>query len=179
MKRLIVGITLAISAWVCAGIYLILAAQAFALAWVESYNGTYAMIEPHRRWRMRATADVLQWLLHFPGGTWDERWFASGLDEAPRDGLAEVSRRLSRPASQISLGVTSLVRGRLVRPSYEWMFTSKQWNRSAATFPSTGLRTSSSEGTPKTPSPGCLCGPEKDWDSSRERTSSPIHTPLG
>ena len=32
MKRLIVGITLAISAWVCAGIYLILAAQAFGKA---------------------------------------------------------------------------------------------------------------------------------------------------
>ncbi|WP_247044536.1 tyrosine-type recombinase/integrase [Arthrobacter rhizosphaerae] len=102
-----------------------------ALAWVESYNGHYAMVEPHRRWRMRATTEVLQWLVRFPGGTWDERWFSSGLDQAPRNGLDEVSRRLARPASQISLGVTSLVRGRLVRPSYEWMFTSKQWNRSA------------------------------------------------
>lgn len=32
MKRFIVGITLAVSAWVCAGIYLILAAQAFGKA---------------------------------------------------------------------------------------------------------------------------------------------------
>ncbi|WP_454812962.1 hypothetical protein [Paenarthrobacter nitroguajacolicus] len=32
MRRFIVGITLATSAWVCAGIYLILAAQAFGKA---------------------------------------------------------------------------------------------------------------------------------------------------
>lgn len=96
-----------------------------ARAWVESYNGHYATVEPHQRWRIRATHDVLVWLLRFPGGTWDERWFASGLDQAPRDGLAEISRRLSRPVRQMSLGVTSIIRGRLVRPSYEWMFTSK------------------------------------------------------
>ena len=32
MKRFVVGISLALSAWVCAGIYLILAAQAFGKA---------------------------------------------------------------------------------------------------------------------------------------------------
>ncbi|TQJ62003.1 phage integrase family protein [Arthrobacter sp. SLBN-100] len=37
---------------------------------------------------------------------------------------------------EISLGMTSIVRARLVRPSYEWMFSSKQWNnsRGAVTF---------------------------------------------
>lgn len=101
-----------------------------ALAWVDRSNGAYGRSPKRARSTSRATRDVLEWLLRFPGETWDERWFASGLDQAPRTGLVELSGRLGRPRQQISLGITSIVRGRLVRPSYEWMFSSKQWNLS-------------------------------------------------
>lgn len=107
-----------------------------ALTWVESSNGAYGRSPKRQKATSRAARDVLEWLLRFPGDTWDDRWFASGLDQAPKTGLAELSARLSRPTQQISLGMTSIVRARLVRPSYEWMFTSKQWNISqgAVTF---------------------------------------------
>jgi hypothetical protein len=62
--------------------------------------------------------------------SWDERWLQSGLDQAPREGLEELSKHLSLPKQLLSFGVTTLVRARLVRPSYEWMFSSKQWNHS-------------------------------------------------
>jgi integrase len=107
-----------------------------AFVWVESNNGRYGKSKPYRKACRRATHDILHWLLKFPGDTWDERWFASGLDEAPKTGLAELSRRLALPTQHISLGMTSLVRARLVRPSYEWMFSAKQWqnSRGAVTF---------------------------------------------
>ena len=73
----------------------------------------------------QATRSILSWLLNFPGETWDERWFASGLDEAPRTGLDELSKRLRLRRQLISLGMTSLVRARLVRPSYEWLFSAR------------------------------------------------------
>lgn len=107
-----------------------------AFAWVERSNGAYGRSGKRQKYTSRATRDVLEWLLRFPGETWDERWFASGLDQAPRTGRTELSARLARPMREISLGMTSIVRARLVRPSYEWMFSSKQWNnsRGAVTF---------------------------------------------
>ncbi|MBT8162992.1 MULTISPECIES: hypothetical protein [Arthrobacter] len=52
------------------------------------------------------------------------------MDQAPREGLKELSERLSVGRIFLSSGVSTLVRARLVRPSYEWMFSSKQWNQS-------------------------------------------------
>lgn len=107
-----------------------------AFAWVQRTNENFSTSQTYRTMTKRATHDILKWLYQFPGDTWDERWFASGLDQAPRDGMAELSKRLDRPANFVSLGMTTLVRSRLVRPSYEWMFSAKQWNtnRGAATF---------------------------------------------
>ncbi|MGO4435120.1 hypothetical protein AB4Y88_18070, partial [Paenarthrobacter sp. RAF9] len=107
-----------------------------ALAWVESTSASYGKSPGFRKACRQATRSILSWLLNFPGETWDERWFASGLDEAPRTGLDELSKRLRLRRQLISLGMTSLVRARLVRPSYEWLFSAQQWqnSRGAVTF---------------------------------------------
>lgn len=99
-----------------------------ATAWVQGVNETFTSGPKYLAMTKQATRVVLGWLAKLPGDTWDERWFASGLDEAPRDGMTQLSERLGRPTKIVSLGVTTLVRSRLIRPSYEWMFSASQWN---------------------------------------------------
>ncbi|PRB43011.1 hypothetical protein CQ020_05820 [Arthrobacter sp. MYb23] len=107
-----------------------------AFAWVVSTSMNYGKSPAFKKKCRQAAKSLLNWLLDFPGETWDERWFASGLDEAPKTGLDELSKRLRLRRQLISLGMTSLVRARLVRPSYEWLFSAQQWqnSRGAGTF---------------------------------------------
>lgn len=80
----------------------------------------------YQKWT-NAAGRVLHWLNQFPGGTWDERWLASGLDQAPREGYAQLGQRLGFGQGFVGSGVSTVVRARLVRPSYEWMFSSNGW----------------------------------------------------
>ena len=100
-----------------------------ARAWMDECTRPYGINAKSRRLRVSAGGHVLGWLERFDGTTWDERWLKSGLDQAPREGLTELSQRLGLRRGLLSTGVTTLVRSRLVRPSYEWLFSSKQWSR--------------------------------------------------
>lgn len=165
-----------------------------ALAWVERNNGADGKSQGYRKVCRSSTRDILHWLLSFPGDTWDERWFASGLDQAPRTGLDELSRRLSRPTQHVSLGMTSLVRARLVRPSYEWSSprssgTAAPGRSRSLTLPNprkrggcgiflrTVPRTSLPAGTLRTRSRRSWPGPANGSANSPVKTSSPTHTP--
>ncbi|MDQ0867422.1 tyrosine-type recombinase/integrase [Arthrobacter globiformis] len=97
-----------------------------AIEWISACSATDEPGKWDRR-RREASAHILNWLSRFPSDTWDGRWLASGLDQAPREGLKELSERLSRPEYYLLTGVSDVVRARLVRPSYEWLFVSK-WN---------------------------------------------------
>lgn len=99
-----------------------------ALARAEPLVDVYCRSKKYRPLFRRGIRAVLGWINDFPGETWDGRWFASGLDEAPRTGTAELSARLSLTPAQVSAGTAYIVKARLVRPSYEWLFSSTAWN---------------------------------------------------
>ncbi|MBT2586492.1 tyrosine-type recombinase/integrase [Arthrobacter sp. ISL-95] len=101
-----------------------------AIEWARESTLKYGLSPKSSRRRIAAVRHVLRWLHTFPRTTWEERWLASGMDEAPREGLKDLSGRLSLGHAYLSSGVSALVRARLVRPSYEWMFSSKNWNQS-------------------------------------------------
>ncbi|MFC9335917.1 tyrosine-type recombinase/integrase [Arthrobacter sp. NPDC057009] len=102
-----------------------------ALKWVAECIELYGLNPRSARTRVLGSRHVLKWLQRFPGRSWDERWLNSGMDQAPREGLRELTVRLAQPLKLLSMGVTMLVRSRLIRPSYEWMFTAKQWSGTA------------------------------------------------
>lgn len=62
-----------------------------ALSWAEPLVDVYCSSKEYRPLFRRGIRAVLGWINGFPGETWDERWFASGLDEAPRTGTVELS----------------------------------------------------------------------------------------
>lgn len=72
---------------------------------------------------------LLDWLEEQPGGTWQERWLASGADQAgrrwrglPRRWLLE--RGFSRPdyrTSGVSVALRSAVAADMIRPSMHWL----------------------------------------------------------
>lgn len=103
-----------------------------AIEWARQSNLAYGLAPASSRRRVAAVGHVLRWLDGFPGTTWEERWLASGMDQAPREGLKELSVRLSVAQGYLCSGLSALVRARLIRPSYEWMFSAKNWNQNQA-----------------------------------------------
>jgi integrase len=77
------------------------------------------------RWRRsRGVRDLLQHLGEFPGGTWQQRWEASGFNEPARP--VSVLRSAPRDRSQIGTGAACLFCLRVIQPSLE-AFRSNQF----------------------------------------------------
>jgi len=80
-----------------------------------------------RRWGLPL---LLDWLADQPGGTWQQRWLASGADAAGEDWAREPQQWLRRQGkyseNRLRLMTSSLlvlVGADLVRPSLEWLLT--------------------------------------------------------
>jgi integrase len=70
---------------------------------------------------------LLDWLEDQPGETWQQRWKASGAEQAGRDwaaGLAGGARRGEGTANLriVKSGMMLLLAGQVIRPSLEWLF---------------------------------------------------------
>jgi hypothetical protein len=78
----------------------------------------------HQRWRLeRGMNRVLNWLESFPGEDWQDRWLLSGSDELGTrwgpTGLTPAQRQ------NLTVGMRMLIIFRAVRPSYAWLFGSR------------------------------------------------------
>ncbi|WP_329164255.1 site-specific integrase [Streptomyces sp. NBC_01387] len=78
--------------------------------------------------RRRGLNRLLDWLEQQPGATWQDRWLASGADDAGRDW---TDRALEPHAAgyhrgDLSTGVLLMVCGQVIRPSYRWLLAQRQ-----------------------------------------------------
>ncbi|NKY35546.1 phage integrase family protein [Nocardia speluncae] len=80
-------------------------------------------VRNRQRW-IRHLHRVLEWLAEYPGDTWEQRWLASGADEAPRAWAHQLEEdgRVTRSVDGHG-ALTALVIARLVRPSYTFMLS--------------------------------------------------------
>jgi integrase len=79
--------------------------------------------------RRRGLTKLLDWLQLQPGGTWQERWLASGADAAG-SGWAELplkGRVTVRPhhRDELFAGFVLLVAGQVIRPAYRWLLSQR------------------------------------------------------
>src|SRR5262249_14952606 len=75
--------------------------------------------------RRRGLAKLLDWLQRQPGDTWQDRWLASGADNAGFD-WADLPLKGHVPArrhhrDELCCGLALLVAGQVIRPSYPWL----------------------------------------------------------
>lgn len=80
--------------------------------------------------RLLGVRKVLAWLERFPGGTWQERWQASGSDGLRQEWAQRVAEACTvgggsvrAVRNQVMSGVLCLVCGDVVRPGLEWLVT--------------------------------------------------------
>src|SRR5216683_1848619 len=80
------------------------------------------------RTRERGLVKVLDWLEDQPGGNWQERWLASGAEEAgiawarlPLKWLAARGRARKYDAADLACGMVPLIGGQVIRPNYRWL----------------------------------------------------------
>ncbi len=78
--------------------------------------------------RERGLGKLLDWLEDQPGSTWQERWLASGAEEAgrawmkvPMDWLAARGRARKYDAADLACGMIPLIGGQVIRPNYRWL----------------------------------------------------------
>jgi len=78
--------------------------------------------------RRRGLNRFLDWLEPHPGATWQDRWLASGADDAGRDwtDLALGPQAAGYHRGDLSTGVLLLVCGQVIRPSYRWLLAQRQ-----------------------------------------------------
>jgi len=82
--------------------------------------------------RSRGLTALLDWLADQPGGSWQERWLASGADAAGSE-WSQVSARWLRSRSQyarwrqgeLSIGLRMAVSADIIRPSLRWLVAAK------------------------------------------------------
>ena len=82
--------------------------------------------------RSRGLTALLDWLGDQPGGSWQERWLASGADAAGGE-WSQVSARWLRSRSQyarwrqgeLSIGLRMAVSADIIRPSLRWLVAAK------------------------------------------------------
>jgi hypothetical protein len=79
--------------------------------------------------RRRGLTKLLDWLQFQPGGTWQERWLASGADAAG-SGWADLPLRGRVPArrhhrDELLAGLVLLVAGQAIRPGYQWLLSQR------------------------------------------------------
>jgi hypothetical protein len=80
--------------------------------------------------RRRGPNKLLDWLQRQPGGTWQERWLASGADAAGFD-WADLPLSGRVPArrhhrDELCCGLELLVAGQVIRPGYRWLLRQRQ-----------------------------------------------------
>ena len=82
--------------------------------------------------RTRGLTALLDWLADQPGGSWQERWLASGADAAGGE-WSQVSAQWLRSRSQyarwrqgeLSIGLRMAVSADIIRPSLRWLVAAK------------------------------------------------------
>ena len=79
--------------------------------------------------RRRGLAKLLDWLQLQPGGTWQERWLASGADAAG-SGSTELPLQGRVPVrphhrDELFAGLVLLVAGQVIRPAYRWLLSQR------------------------------------------------------
>ncbi len=81
-----------------------------------------------QRTRKRGLTKLLGWLAAQPGQTWQERWLASGAEDARRDWVRLplawlVAKQQASPYDRADLccGMIPLLGGQVVRPTYQWL----------------------------------------------------------
>jgi len=80
--------------------------------------------------RRRGVTKLLDWLQRQPGDTWQERWLASGAEEAGFD-WTELPLKDRVPAKrhhrdELCTGMVLLVAGQVIRPGYRWLLRQRQ-----------------------------------------------------
>jgi integrase len=80
------------------------------------------------RTRERGLVKLLDWLEDQPGGTWQQRWLASGAEDAgrawariPVQWLDAQGRARKYDSVDLSCGMIPLLAGQVVRPAYPWL----------------------------------------------------------
>jgi len=84
-----------------------------------------------RAGRRRGVVKLLRWLSSFPGGTWQQRWLASGAEyhpgatwlQLPSAWLAEIGESGAHDAEDVTSGLLMLICGDRMRPGLAWMLT--------------------------------------------------------
>lgn len=79
--------------------------------------------------RRRGLTKLLDWLQLQPGGTWQERWLASGADAAG-SGWTELPLKGRVPVrphhrDELFAGLVLLVAGQVIRPAYRWLLSQR------------------------------------------------------
>ena len=81
-------------------------------------------------YRRHGTAKILQWLADFPGGSWQQRWKASGAEALPKEQWLDlpmqwrqVTGRSAAPHNRdcFQAGLLVLVCADVIRPAFGWM----------------------------------------------------------
>jgi integrase len=84
---------------------------------------------PRDKIRRRGLNRLLDWLERQPGETWQDRWLASGAEEAGRDWTDLPLRGTQAPRhhrEDLCTGALLLVCGQVIRPAYRWLFAQRQ-----------------------------------------------------
>ncbi len=78
--------------------------------------------------RERGLIKLLDWLEDQPGGTWQQRWLASGAEElgvdwkqVPMQWLAARDRARKYDPIDLVCGMIPLIGGQVIRPNYRWL----------------------------------------------------------
>lgn len=75
--------------------------------------------------RRRGLGKLLDWLEGQPGETWQDRWMASGADDAGFEWTDLPLQGRGTPKShrrdELATGLVLLVAGQAIRPSYPWL----------------------------------------------------------
>jgi integrase len=85
---------------------------------VEHVIDTTIGVFGRRKFLLRGVRSLLRWLAEFEGDTWEERWLASGADNAPRSWREAV--RPGRLVADLAVAANALMVARVLRPSYGW-----------------------------------------------------------
>ena len=88
------------------------------------------MVRTRDKTRRRGLAKLLDWLQRQPGETWQERWAASGAEEAGFDWtdlpLKDRAAAKRHHRDELCTGMVLLVAGQVVRPGYRWLLRQRQ-----------------------------------------------------
>jgi hypothetical protein len=76
-----------------------------------------------QRQRSRCLGQVLDWLAGHPGGTWQERWAATGAEEAAdwRETAIGWLTASGRRGRGLGAGLLTLICGDVIRPDPGWL----------------------------------------------------------